>query len=710
MPQTVFLNPPDTYQRSIDPIGHYIDQVGTHLSMQTGKPLDFCKAWIERALKEKRFPETMNPVIRYFDKQSNGDRQPAFSSLTKYIYSVVDRNEILVPTFTVYTHPSQKASLITKFVDANTKRRGAEKKAAFKAKADKDMDLFVFKNNAQTNMKLTNNSLSGAFVAKGSFINNPTAHSTLTSTTRTGTSLANASNERLIAGNRHYFDGDVVINNINSIIANTDYVSLKPSTDSFLDGLLYPTVEQTMECIEYSTENYWRDYREMSRIRHVVERLTPIQRAAFVYTGDMYHIRKYNPQYMRRFIERMSAKATVPAENALDKAYKIDEQVMILAHQICSHEAKGNGKDYKKMEELGVLGILVATAENIVQVVYEYRDFIKALFITKNMPPTVAHVREMVRRCVVISDTDSTCFTTGEWVEWMRGDMVFDDLSLAICGVITYMSTQTFMHAMALYSANINVEKVKLHTLAYKSEWTWTLLVPMNVAKHYFARAVIQEGNVFEEPELELKGVHLKNSNTPARIVEDSRDKINWIMDVVTSNQKLSLMKLLTDVATMERFISTSLLKGELEFYRQVKIKEAEAYTKDKEQSPYQHHTLWCEVFEAKYGTLEEPPYAVAKVPTILENPTALRQWLETLEDREFAERMGAWLLKKNKTAMNTFYISSNFLKAYGMPTELVPIIDTKRIILDLCNIYYLVLESVGYYKKSEMTVYELGY
>jgi hypothetical protein len=100
----------------------------------------------------------------------------------------------------------------------------------------------------------------------------------------------------------------------------------------------------------------------------------------------------------------------------------------------------------------------------------------------------------------------------------------------------------------------------------------------------------------------------------------------------------------------------------------------------------------------------------VAKVPTILENPTAIKAWLESIEDREFAERMGVWLLRKNRTAMNTFYISSNFLKAYGMPKELVPIIDTKRIILDLCNIYYLVLESVGYYRKSEMTIYELGY
>lgn len=707
MPLTVFLEPKDSYQRCIDPIGHYVDQVATYLSLKTKEPIEVCKSWIQHALKNGQFKGITNPTIKYFERQSNGDRIATFGSLTSYIYNTVKRGEILAPSFTVYMHPSAKPSLITKFTDANTKRRSQEKKAAFKAKAEKNMDLFTFKNNAQTNMKLTNNSLSGAFVAKGSFVNNPTAHSTLTSTTRTGTSLANASNERLIAGNRHYFSPDIVINNILSIITNTDYTLLKPSTDHFLDGLVYPTVEQTMECITYSTDLYWIDYRAHARIRDLVETLSPIQRAAFVYTGDLYHLRKLNPEYIRAFISKLCCKIIIPAENALEKVYKIEEQVLILAHQICSQETKGKGKDYAKMEGLGVL---VATAEHIIQVIHEYKDFIKGLLITKNLPPSVAHIRDMVRRIVVISDTDSTCFTTGEWVEWMRGGMIFDDESLAICGGITYMATQTFMHSMALYSANINVEKAKLHTLAYKSEWTWTLLVPMNVAKHYFARAVIQEGNVFEEPELELKGVHLKNSNTPKRIVADSTAKIEEVMDTITSNKKISLKKLLTEVADMERFIERSLLSGELEFYRQVKIKEAAAYTKSMDESPFQHHLLWKEVFQPKYGILEEPPYAVAKVPTILDNPTAIKTWLDSMEDREFAERMGAWITRKKKTSLNTFYISSNFLKTYGMPKEIVPIIATKRILLDLCNIYYLVLESLGFYKKVGMTITELGH
>jgi hypothetical protein len=399
-----------------------------------------------------------------------------------------------------------------------------------------------------------------------------------------------------------------------------------------------------------------------------------------VYVGDLYHIRKHNPQLIREFISKLAMKATQPAENPLDIVHKLDEQALVFAHQICSEEVKGLGKDYEKMNGKGVLGVLVATAQHVISVVYEYKDFIQAFFATNTMPASVAYIRDMVRRVVVISDTDSTCFATGEWVQWMRGDMIFDPESLAISGAITYFATQTFLHTMALYSANINVEKAKLHTLAYKSEWTWTVMIPMNVAKHYCARAVIQEGNVFEEPELELKGVHLKNSNTPRRINKDVTAIIEEIQDTISENTKIKLVKLLNRIADMERSITKSLLEGSLEFYRQVKIKDATAYALGETDSPYQHHLFWEEVFRPKYGFTEIAPYAVAKIPTILSNPTEIAKWLQNIEDRDIAERLAVWMTRAKKTSFNTFYISSNFLRSFGMPAEIVSVIDTKRI------------------------------
>lgn len=713
MTNSIFLKEKQLYKRDLDPVNEYFRQAARYLETMTGRNYEECLEFVKTKFKNREFPNMRNPTVIHFERGENGDREKKETPLTDYIYRTVKDNDIIVPSGTVYCHPSKKASLITKFTDTNTARRSTAKKESFKAKAEKDMTRFVFKDNEQTNMKLSNNSLSGAFVAMGSFVNNPSAHSTLTSTTRTGTSLANASNERLIAGNRHYFAPHIVLFNLISIIERSDIEAIERGMhcEALIEPLVYPSVQDVMDCITYSSNNYWRDFKELDKLKNFVVKLTPVQRAAFVYTGDFYHIRKHNDTVMRTFIREISAKCQGEVTDPLSVIKQIDEQVLIFAHMVCADEVKGFGKDYAKMEAHGgILDKLIPTALNILDVISRYKDFIQAFFLTDNVPPSVSHIRDMVRRVVVISDTDSTCFCTGEWVEWYRGKIWFDSESLAVSAAITFLATQTFLHTMALYSANINVDKVKLHTLAYKSEWTWTVVTPMNVAKHYFARAVVQEGNVFAHPELELKGVHLKNSNTPRRIVKDSTAMIEDIMDIVTANGKISIYNILKHVSDMERFITESLLKGELEFYRQVKIKEADAYSKGMTESPYQHHLLWEEVFAPKYGKLEEPPYGVAKIATTLSNPTAIKNWLENMQDRELAARMAAWLTRNKKTSFNTFYVSTNFLRGFGMPEEIKPAIDTKRIILDLCNIYYLIIESLGFYKKVDFTLTELGY
>ncbi len=708
MTMDVFTRPKDSYQRDIDPIGQYVEQMGFYLSSMTGDSFEKCKSFVINGIKSGQFPGICNPSVTHFEREENGDRHLKYTALTDYIGSIVKQNEVLAPSGTTYINSDVKQSLITKFVDGNTKKRSIAKKESFKAKAAKDTVRYIFKNNEQTYLKLGNNSMSGAFVAKGSFVNNPSAHSTLTSTTRTGTSFANACNEKLIAGNRHYWSPDIVLNNLISVSHKSNYDEISVVIEKY--QLVYPTVENVMECITYSSDLYWKDFRALVKIKDFVERMTPLQRAAFVYTGDLYHIRKFNDVFMRDFISKMSMKISGPVEDALAKVKGVEEFVLIHAHHICSAEVKGHGKDYEKMAGLGVLDTLVATALHVTEVVYKYKDFTQAFFATPNVPASVGYIRDMIRRVVVISDTDSTCFSVDEWVNWNRGAIIFDDESLAVSSVIAYYATQTFIHTMALYSANINVAREKLYTLAYKSEWTWTIVLPMNVAKHYVARAIVQEGNVFDEAELEQKGVHLKSSNAPKSIIKDSTELTERILDTITSNKKVSMAEVLKYVADKERAISESLLCGDLEFYRLNKIKEAEAYGKPPNESPFQHHLLWKKVFVPKYGDIEEPAYATAKVPTILENPTKIKEWLEKIPDRDLAARMGLWLMEANKKSFNTFYVSSNFMKAFGMPEEIRMIVDTKRIILDLMVPFYMLIESLGFYKKDGMMLMEIGY
>lgn len=711
MGQNVFLRERAHYQRKINPVEAYVEQMTVYLQAQTNTPPEECRAFILKAFKQKLFSKIQDPEVTYYEREDNGDRFIQRIPLSKYFRAVTENNEILAPSFTSYLHPSVKKSILSKYTFRNVKLRSKAKSEAFIAKNKNDMITFTFKNNEQKNRKLDNNALSGAFVASGSVLCNPTAHSTLTSTTRTGTSLVNASNERMISGNRHYWSPDVVVNNLIAVMTYSRLDEIEAAIEKYY--LVYPSVDDVMSCITYSSDLYWRDTRALARIKKIVVTMTAAQRAAFVYSGNLYFIRKHNEDFMRQFIGKMSQRETASGETQDPKAMvkeikAIDEPIVFSAHKICADLVKGLGKDYDQMAEKGVLPDLLATAKHIAATVTEYADFIQAFLVTDILPCSVAYVPDMIRRCAVLSDTDSSCFSVDEWVEWAFGEIVFNRESFAVAATVSYLAAQSVTHILAVFSANINVDDENLHTLAYKGEWIWPIMVPMNVAKHYFARAIFQEGNVLPKHELELKGVHLKSSNLPESISNGVIEFIEAQIDTLMNNEKLSMAKMLQHVIDLERHIEQSLLCGDLEFYRTNKIKEASAYSKDGDNSPYLFYKLWCEVFEPKYGPIEEPPYEVIKIPTKLTNATDLKNWLASIHDRGFADRMATWLAKHGKTNLPTLYLPVNFLLGYGMPEEVRPIIYTNKLILDLTNVYRIILESFGFYTKNGLLVQEM--
>lgn len=708
MADNIFLKPAEYYQRKINPLVQYVDQSSFYLSKMTGRDLQACREFIVTGIKSKQFPGMTDPHVTYFERDENCDRHKLHTSLTNYISGVVSNQEILVPTFTSYVPAETRRSILVEFIDNNVKIRSKAKKEAFVAKAEGKTDLYIMKNNEQDNRKRYNNSMSGAFAAGGSILNNPTAHSTLTSITRTESSLGNASNEKIIAGNRHYRSPDVTLANLISITSAIDRQELSGVIQKY--SLTYPTVEQTLDCIRYSSDLYWRDIKAFCKIQALVEKLDPVERAGFVYIGDLYHLRQLNPEFIRNFVTRLSCKAVpaaVPGARELIKT--IDEQVLNYAHLVCFEEIKGIGKDYSKITDVAI-GTLYSTCLNIVQVVQEYKDFINAIFLTDNIPASTAFISNMVRRSVVLSDTDSTMFSIDEWVNWYFGQVIFTPEAFALAGSIMFIATQCIAHTLAIFSANMNVERRKLFLIQMKPEFCFPLHCQTSVAKHYFASISMKEGNAYKQNETEIKGVHLKSSAAPIALVKDAQSKMVEIMAKIQSGKKISVVQELQRVASIERKIKESLLNGAVEFYKQSKIKSPEAYALGPEQSPYLHHMLWEAVFMPKYGAVEAPIYSVIKIPTVLENPTAMKKWISSIADEEFRQRLVPWLLKYKKTVLPTFYLSSQYVKSNGIPMEIKSVIDVKRITLDLTKTDRMILETLGHFPKSGWLVSETGY
>lgn len=706
-----FTKPANEYLREHDTLKYYVDDVATFLSINTKRPLEECRNFVTSNLKKDGAFPFKDPKVIFLDREENGDRVKKETTLHRYMNSSLKAREIIAPTFTTYTNPEVSRSLLSIYIEKNISKRAVAKKAYFQAKAKKDTLVENVKKIEQTGRKLANNGLSGAAVSASTPLFNKSAHSTLTSTCRATSAYGNANNEKFVCGNRHYFSHHIVINNITAIINNTDYTLLEQVVKKY--DLHCPTPDELMDVITYSTHLYWGDESKLKLIRDYVSNLTPLQSAAFAYTGDAYHLRKYNEKMMRTFIDALSLRVTGTHPDPMMPIKSAPDSYIDLAHQLCYYETQGIGKDYSRIADTEKIHILALTVENIAKTIDDYTDLIRALWMPEIIPASVAHFPSSIRRSAMTGDTDSTIFTVQDWVIWYTGGIAFTEEFRRAYVSIVFLASATITHILAKMSANIGVEQKQLFSIKMKSEFSFDVFVPTQLGKHYFAAISCQEGNVKDELEYEIKGVGLRSSNAPVEVIKAAAKMMEDIIGDTMKRGEIKLFDYLKQVADIEREIERSIRNGELTYLRRSSIKDSTSYAGDPNSSPYQNHFFWNEVFGPSYGMMPDPPYGTRKVPVNVDKPIKLKAWLSTIEDHAFRDRMIRYLEKNEKDTIGVLHLPADILAARGIPKELLSIIDYQKLKLDICRIFYIILETLGYYAlgdKAKRLISENGF
>lgn len=701
------------YVRDIAFLKHYIQDVAKFLSTMTGDPIEKCTEFVKSQLKSGGTFEFKDPKITYLERINYEDRIEKEGTLLSYLSSAIDNQELIAPTLTTYINPKEKQSLLVEFVDDNVAIRSRAKKAMFAAKMAGNTDLELFKNSEQSNAKIANNAISGGHVSTSTPLYNKTSHSTLTSNCRSTSGYGNANNEKMLSGNRHYHHPTIVINNIVSIANRTDLNKLKAVMDEY--SFHYPTPEEAMECVLYSTCFYWKSRKQEGIILELLTKLTPLERAAFVYIGDLFHIARYNDSVVRGFIDGLATPCHGDFEDPLAIIHSLREEYMSLATQLLPEIMKG--VDWKKLnpkidpkskepekeperaeKDRLILSHLAATVTNIHNVILKYRSFIECFFVTDNVPASLAFFPTSIRRAALTSDTDSTIFTVQDWVQWKTGKMLVDNETNGVAATMIFLAAEAITHILARMSANFGIETERIHQVAMKNEFKFDVFVPTQVGKHYFAYIGCQEGNLYIDYDMEIKGVHLKSSNVPASVMKKAEKMMQDIMNAAKDGKTISIAEKLEEVAEIERGIIQSAIAGDSDYFRSQQIKSSGSYTKDEDQSPYVHYKLWQRIFAKKYGEMDEPPYAVFKVPVYLPNAKAIQSWLSKIEDLHIRTELENYFKETGRKAISTFLLPQQRLAVHGVPEEIVLAMDLRRTVLDCTAVFYIVLETLGYY------------
>lgn len=701
----VFSRPENEYQIRLSPVNEYIKQASAFLSKTKNISMDKARATVKRMLTAHG---VKNPIVTFNHKQENGDMLEETEPLTNYIKNVVSDGEVLVPSFTSYMHPSIQKSIHADFLSINIAARKADKHAAFEAKQLGNVNKATYHTVMQKVRKIFNNSLSGAYASKSTVLYNPSAHYTLTSITRCVASIGNAISESIIAGNKHFRTPDTVLNYISAIITNVNLETAEIVVERY--KLHKPTAEEAHATILYSSRNYWTDLKEEEIILNLLKKLNPIELCVVVYTNDLWHLKHFNPDFMHNMVERISKKVPTGSINHLSDLNNAGPGVANLVHHICMDEIKGMSINYKDLIGTELLDMLASTARNISLELQNYKLLFRTFLASDIMPIDIAFIVDMLRDAIVLSDTDSTCGSYDKWVEWFFGKPDFTAKGVAVSATIMSINIQAMDHHLKLFARNMNIDKNLVDLLKMKNEYFWTVFTAANINKHYFANTIIQEGNVFEKSERELKGVHFISSSIDQALVVRFNAMIDEIHTTITNGKKIELYKYVKQVADMERELIEKVKNGDISIYKKDKIKNAAGYKLEKEKSPYINHMLWKEVFSEKYGYPGEPMYMVIKVPLKINSPTDLRLFLSEIKDTELRDKWISFLARLDKDAVGTFRPPLAIVSTRGIPEEVIPVIDVERVILDNLGTGYLILESIGYFRKSKMLLSEMGY
>jgi hypothetical protein len=668
----------ENYESNRNIISHAINQYAMVISKKTKEDEKTVRQNLISYFKanRERFQSRKAKVII---KNKQGDRELKVVPFSAVLKHVQENNYHFSPSMVAYTNSDKEECINSigtrKFIDNRAHYKGLRKKA------DKagDHDLYGKFDELQNAFKIFNNAQSGAMSSEGTPITNKSGHTSLTSTTRCLTSTANLINEQFIAGNRFYNTPENTLQAITARIQVLDLKALETVMDKY--KLHYPTPAEVMERVEVCSRRYWLSDRSMGIIKDFVNELSPLVLAGILYTLDLVSLFRHNQTFISGFFDKWTA---IPEAKEEDKD---------------SYLSPDNGDKYvlaaSKLprNSSGLLINSLNTSHDAAE--KEYSDFISVFFKSPIPPSGLFDVVSSVRDCVLTSDTDSSIYTVDEMI-----DMYTDDKKkgVSLNAVLTYFIRMISVDQHQQLSANINVSKRNLQLLGMKNEFYFGGYVTTLMSKHYYASKLMCEGVVYEEPEMEVKGVHLKSSKIASTIKAFAQKLMTDTLGALENKVKLDPAETLKGVGDLERTIVEDINTGDWKWLSRTGIKSAAAYSKP-DASVHFYHELWETVFSSKYGPAPELPYTGVKMSVDLGSKSKLKGWIDSIEDEDIKAKLTQFFADKGRDKLGNLIIPMERLQyILGIPEEIKQAIDYRTIIKQNLKSVYEVLNSTGLY------------
>lgn len=690
-----FLKEKSEYKRTYYPIPHYIEQCAHYLAREKDIPFEKALEYVKSKFKSGEVSPSERKAF-ILAKDENGDRYKKVVTLFDYFRTIKHNNLRVAPTFTTYMGPEIKVSLYGGYIQEKAKLRKGFKKLKFQYSMAGDEVNESFYDSLQNSCKIKINSLSGTHSSPGTVGFLKSGHSTLTSVCRVITSTANSTNEKFIAGNRHYYAPLITLINV---IALTNDAKNHPVAETIAEyGLVYPTVKQAIEVVKRSASPYWTNEDGFAKIERHLAKLTKEELAFFVYGMDLYHVELLNPEFTKKLFEDFTVISDKDlGENPQRILKEIDnEDLEILALLNCAETAAGITMDGLKKNHPEVYNRVCATAGELGNVQNRYAKFFRTFFRPNLLPMSFADIPSMYRMAIPLSDTDSCVFSNQERVLKYYPDDPFCHKANVVNYTMTYFITQIVAHSIAMLSMNLGLKHDQIGGLAMKNEFCFPVLWLTELAKHYYALKSAQEGNIYPTMKEETKGVNLRNSAASKDLNAALNQFFRSKSEALVRGEKISLAEVHRLIADLEYEVFTNIREGGSKYLRSMQIKDEDSYTQKADAPAVKQHQLWEEVFAPKYGPAPDLPYRAVTLKLSTKGKSRMEEWFNKLEDKTFVQRMREYLERNNKKDLTSIRLPVDIVSEIGVPSEILEVAQIREIVKMIMNPFYIAASCLG--------------
>jgi len=630
------------------------------------------------------------PTLKMINYPSYGNGKIETTDLLTYTDTL--RKNIITPAGVIYMPPSVKESFLKRKILDNIGTRKVLKKKMLKAASVGDRGLEQRYNYLQASTKIENNSIPGAFGSAHNPLYDKPGYNAVTSLARHSIMCGYAHVEKMLEGNFYFPTPDHCINYCMQLvrICPLDLASVVAQY-----GIIIPTISDVVEHFIHSLCLYQRITEKLrNALTKFIASLSMNERTFVYYAYCLKTLLIRNEHVFRPYLkEFFRTDVTIDPTAKPTDIFNCNGDLLAMVSGLNADLIGRKPVSDALIEEPDGVRHLIAIGNHMQNKLNGIGPLISTfLRVDCDVADAMSHPN-MIRKAVIISDTDSVIFSTQSWIEWYVGHVSFGPDAYAINGFVVFLITMTLEQVFARLSTNFGAEGEDRYRIAMKNEFLYPLMLRTPLPKQYAGRVAVQEGFVLPKSKEDIKGLSYRSSAMCKETVKAGKDFVNWIFDTVMEKGTIEVADCLTRVLDHENKVIKSLEAGERLFLTTTPIRNETDY-KDAAVSSHYYWRLWEEVFRSKFGEFVIP--SKGYVLPLLQDGKVLKdpRYLALVKafDSPLYERLVGFM-DKNPRAITRLVIPMTLKQ---VPAILRPIIDIRGITYANSTPFIVTMRSLG--------------